>query len=166
MPAALVCSRNSSQEKEMIGSMGWIRLAACGAVVLTAQVAMAQQKPESGAQLQSAYSVSREVSVQGTVVSFAEHSATPGVGPHVVLQTSSGQMDVHLGNLRLLEANHLTLSQGDSIRVVGENVVVGGSTQFLARLLQKGNQTIALRSARGFPLRPTAARGAAKAGAL
>lgn len=150
----------------MNGSMGWIRLTACGAVVLAAQAAVAQQKPESGAQVQSAYSVSREVSVQGTVISFAENSATPAIGPRVVLQTSSGQLDVHLGNLQLLETNHLTLNQGDSIRVVGENVVVGGHTQFLARLLQKGNQTIALRSTRGFPLRPTAARGSAKAGAL
>ena len=150
----------------MIGSMGWIRLAACGAVVLAAQVGMAQQKAESAAELQSTYSVSREVSLQGTVVSFAGNSAVPAIGPRVVLQTSSGQIDAHLGNLRLLEANHLTLSQGDSIRVVGENVVVGGSTEFLARLLQKGNQTIALRSSRGFPLRPTAARGAAKAGVL
>jgi hypothetical protein len=147
-------------------SIRWIRLAACGAVLLAAQVAIAQQKTESGAQLQSAYSVTREVSVQGTVVSFTENSTAPAIGPRVALQTSSGLMDVHLGNLRLLEANHLTLSQGDSIRVVGENVVVGGTTQFLARLLQKGNQTIALRSTRGFPLRPTAARGEAKAGAL
>ena len=150
----------------MNGSMRWIRLAACGAVVVAAQAAVAQQKPESGAQLQSAYSVSREVSVQGTVVSFAENSTAPAIGPRVVLQTSSGQVDVHLGNSRLLEANHLSLNQGDSIRVVGENVEVGGSTQFLARLLQKGNQTIALRSTRGFPLRPTAVRGEAKAGAL
>jgi hypothetical protein len=150
----------------MNGSIGWIRLTACGAVVLAAQVAIAQQKTENGAQLQSAYSVSREASVQGTVVSFAENSTAPAIGPRVALQTSSGQMDVHLGNLRLLEANHLTLSQGDSIRVIGENVVVGGSTQFLARLLQKGNQTIALRSTRGFPLRPMTARGEAKAGAL
>lgn len=150
----------------MNGSIGWIRLAACGAVVLAAQAGIAQQKTQSGAQLQSAYSVSREVSVQGTVVSFEENSSTPAIGPHVALQTSSGLMDVHLGNLRLLEAKHLTLSQGDSIRVVGENVAVGGSTQFLARLLQKGNQTIALRSTRGFPLRPAAGRGEAKAGAL
>ena len=166
MPAALLCSRISFWEKEMNGSMSWIRLAACCALVLAAQAAMAQPKPESGAQLQSSYSVSREVSVQGTVVSFSENSTAPAIGPRVVLQTSSGQVDVHLGNLRLLEASHLTLNQGDNVRVVGESVVVGGITQFLARLLQKGNQTVALRSTRGFPLRPTAARGAAKAGAL
>jgi hypothetical protein len=70
--------------------IGWIRLAACAAVVLAAQVAMAQQKTESVAQLQSSYSASREVSVQGTVVSFAENSAEPGIGPRVALQRVRG----------------------------------------------------------------------------
>jgi hypothetical protein len=151
---------------EMNRSTGWSHLAVCAAMLLSVQTAIAQQRTQSAAQLLSAYSASREVSVQGTVVSFAENSAEPGIGPRVALQTSSGLNTVDLGNLGLLEANHLTLNQGDSVRVVGENVAVGGSTQFLARLLQKGNQTIALRSTRGFPLRPTAARGESKAGAL
>jgi len=146
-------------------SIGWIRLAACAAVVLVSREATAQQKTQNAAQLPSSYSVSREVSVQGAVVSFAENS-TAASGSRVTLQTSSGPLEVHLGNLRLLEADHLTLSQGDSIRVVGENIAVNGGTEFLARLLQKGNQTIALRSTRGFPLRPMAERGESKAGAL
>jgi hypothetical protein len=75
-----------------------------------------------------------------------------------MLQTSSGVLDVHLGNARLLESNHFTLAEGDAIRVVGENVASGSGEPFLARVIQKGEQTLALRSATGFPLRPTAAR--------
>jgi hypothetical protein len=77
----------------------------------------------------------------------------------------SGQVDVHLGNAKLLEANHLTLNAGDSVRIVGENVVLGdGSTFFAARIIQKGTQALALRSVRGFPLRPMAMNSANKQG--
>jgi len=113
-----------------------------------------------------AYDVSREVSMQGTVVSFTENSSTAPLGPHVVIQTTSGQVDVHLGDARLLRANHLTLAAGDSVRVVGENVTHGTSSQFFARIIQKGNQTLTLRSARGFPLRPAGKAGKSEAGVL
>jgi hypothetical protein len=83
-----------------------------------------------------------------------------------VIQTASGQVDVHLGNARLLTANHFSLSAGDSVRVVGENVAYGTGTQFFARIIQKGSQTLALRSTRGFPLRPTSKAGKSEAGVL
>ena len=63
-----------------------------------------------------------------------------------------------LGNSRsakLLQANHFTLAAGDSVRIVGESLPFGGGSQFFARIIQKGNQSVALRSARGFPLRPS-----------
>ncbi len=144
-----------------------IRFAHCLAIVLLFSMgATAQQKAQSAAQQRRSYDVSREVSLQGTVVSFTENSATPPLGPHVVVQTASGQIDVHLGDARLLQANHLTLAAGDSIRVIGENVSYGEGTQFFARMLQKGSQTVALRSTRGFPLRPVAKSGKAQAGVL
>jgi hypothetical protein len=83
----------------------------------------------------------------------------------VTLQTSSGVLDVHLGSARLLENNHFTLAAGDRVRVVGESVPVGSGTQFLARLIQKGDQVVLVRSPQGFPLRPAAKSGDAK-GAL
>lgn len=145
----------------------WNRISAGVSIVLLfcAGVA-AQQKTQSAAPEKRAYDVSQEVSLQGTVVSFVESSQTPPLGPHVVVQTASGQVDIHLGDARLLKANHLTLAAGDSIRVVGENVPYGTGTQFFARILQKGNQTLALRSTRGFPLRPTPKAGKSEAGAL
>ena len=128
--------------------------------------AAAQQKAQSAPQQMRAYDVSREVSLQGTVVSFAENSSTAPLGPHVVIQTTSGQVDVHLGDARLLKANHLTLAAGDSVRVIGENVPYGTGSQFFARILQKGNQTLTVRSTRGFPLRPASKAGKSEAGVL
>jgi ATPase subunit of ABC transporter with duplicated ATPase domains len=141
--------------------------AACLAAVLMFSVsAAAQQKTQSAPQQRRSYEVSSEVSLQGTVVSFAENSSAPPLGPHVVVQTASGQVDVHLGDARLLQANHFTLAAGDSVRVIGENVPYGTGTQFFARIIQKGNQTLALRSTRGFPLRPAAKAGQSQAGVL
>jgi len=136
------------------------------AVLLFCASAGAQQNTQSTAQQMRAYEVSREVSMQGTVVSFTENSSTAPLGPHVVIQTASGQVDVHLGDARLLRANHLTLAAGDGVRVVGENITRGASTQFFARIIQKGNQTLTLRSARGFPLRPASKAGKSEAGVL
>jgi DNA/RNA endonuclease YhcR with UshA esterase domain len=136
------------------------------AVLFLCVSAAAQEKTQSVQQQRRAYDLSREVSVQGTVVTFTESSQAPPLGPHVVVQTSSGPVDVHLGNARLLKANHFTLAAGDTVRVIGENVPYGDGTQFFARIIQKGNQSLALRSTRGFPLRPAARAGKSQAGAL
>jgi len=135
------------------------------AVLLFSVSATAQQKAQSTEQRRS-YDVSREVSLQGTVVSFAENSSAAPLGAHVVIQTASGQVDVHLGDAKLLQANGFTLAAGDSIRVIGEDVAYGEGSQFFARILQKGSQTLALRSTRGFPLRPVLKAGKAEAGVL
>jgi len=135
-----------------------------GSALLLTIPALAQQKTTTDATRR--YEVSREVSLQGTVVSFTANSSTPPLGPHVVVQTASGPVDVHLGDPRTLQAAHFTLAAGDSIRVVGENVAYGDGTQFFARIVQKGNQAVALRSARGFPVRPVSKAGKAEAGAL
>jgi len=124
-----------------------------GAILLST-AANAQQRAQNIPH-RNLYDVSREVSVQGAVVSYSETSSAAPFGPRVTVQTGSGVLDVHLGNARLLESNHFTLAGGDAIRIIGENVPFGSGTQFLARVIQKGNQTLVLRSAAGFPLRPT-----------
>lgn len=125
----------------------------CTAFLFSA-LTSAQQKTQTAPQRMPAYEVSREVTIVGTVISFTENSQTPPLGPHVVVQTSSGSLDIHLGNGHLLEANHFTLNSGDTVRVIGENVAFGSGTQFMARIIQKGNQAVLLRSMQGFPLRP------------
>lgn len=116
--------------------------------------ANAQQAMPSDAQLLRTYNVSREISLVGTVVRFETASAVPPIGAHVTLQTASGQVDVHLGNAKVLEANHLTLNAGDNVRVVGEPMALGEGTYFAARIVQKGTQAAAVRNSKGFPLTP------------
>ena len=100
------------------------------------------------------YDTTREVVLQGTVLSYTEDSPLPPIGAHATLQTSSGTVDVHLGPVSYLRSNHFSLSAGDSIRFVGVSIPTNQGSVFLARIAQKGNQSIAIRSLRGF-LRPT-----------
>src|SRR5260370_14534234 len=90
----------------------------------------------------------------GPIANFEPLSATRPMGAQVTLQTASGQVDVHLGNVKVLQANHLALNTGDNVRIIGEPMALGEGTYFAARIVQKGTQAIAVRNTKGFPLTP------------
>jgi DNA/RNA endonuclease YhcR with UshA esterase domain len=116
----------------------------------------AQGLPQKSAAINNAgpgaYDVARETTVTGKVLQYGGAAG----GAHLVLQTSSGKLDVHVGNPRLLTANHFSLQAGDEVTVTGENVTLGNATMFAARMLQKGPQSLIVRSKNGMPLYPTA----------
>jgi hypothetical protein len=114
--------------------------------------AEAQQTKQPDVSRLQSYDLSREGSLLGTVVKYDTASAVPPLGAHVLIQTASGQVDVYLGNPRVLQASHFELKPGDSVRIVGENLAVGEATIFAARIAQKGTQAVAVRSAKGFLL--------------
>jgi hypothetical protein len=122
-----------------------------GALVLSLSAGAQQKFPEKS----QAYNLSRETSLQGTVVEYQSSSSVGPSGAHVTVRTDSGTVDVHLGNARLLAASHISLVPGDRIRIIGENLMSSEGTQFLARILVKGNQQVTLRSIRGIPFRST-----------
>ena len=126
----------------------------------------AQQAKQPDAQHLRSYDVSREGSLLGTVVKFESASSTPPIGAHLLVQTASGQVDVHLGNAKVLQAGHLELSPGDSVRIVGELLTLGDGTYFAARVVQKGAQAVAVRNTKGFVLSPASAMTPAQKEAL
>lgn len=127
---------------------------ALGMALGFSSLAHAQQANQADVQQLRSYSMSREVFLLGTVIKFDSASATLPMGAHVVLQTTSGQIDVHLGNAKVLQAAHFTLNPGDSVRIAGEPLALGDSTYFAARLVQKGMQAVAVRDAKGFLTTP------------
>jgi hypothetical protein len=114
----------------------------------------------AGAQQQAAvqanisYDVNQETLLQGTVVSYTAGSLVAPIGPHATIQTSSGTIDVHLGNAELMKINDMFLERGDSVKVLGVMQNFGNGNIFLARVLQKGNQSLTLRNLKGIPLAP------------
>jgi hypothetical protein len=101
-----------------------------------------------------AYNIANDVSLQGTVLKYTENSQTPPIGVHVLLQTASGNVDVHLGDARLLHLAKLSIAPGANVRFVGQMSTAGQNSVFLARLVQRGTQVVAVRSDHGLPLAP------------
>jgi hypothetical protein len=123
-------------------------MVAAAAIALCAG-AFGQQPPATRA---GEYDVKRESDVVGTVVAYAANSKTAPFGARVTMQTGSGVIEVHLGDARLLAANHFSIATGDTLRIVGETLSAGNANLFVARIVQKGTQALAVRSARGFPI--------------
>jgi hypothetical protein len=131
------------KNRSCIGA-GWLCVS-----LLFAGAASARQKPND---LKSGYDAGREVNLVGTVTSFVADSPTGPLGAHVMVQTAAGPVDVHVGSAKFLQLNNLTLTSGDSVRIIGESFTNGSNTVFLARIIQKGIQAVAVRSPRGMPL--------------
>ena len=108
---------------------------------------MVSAKPVPGA-----YEIAKDVSLQGTVLNFTENSQIAPLGAHVLLQTSAGNVDVHLGDARFLRLAKLNITQGANLRFVGQMSSAGKNPVFLARLVQVGAQVVAVRSDHGLPL--------------
>ena len=122
--------------------------------------ALAQRaNTRSAAAAPGGYSVANDVSLEGTILSYTENSKTPPLGTRVQLHSAAGNVDVHLGDARVLRQAKLNLTQGMSVRFVGQSQTVGKNTVFLARLVQVGSQVVAVRSNHGLPLGPAAGRG-------
>lgn len=114
-------------------------------VIVVAQV-------PAGTIVPATYDVGREVNVVGTVSSVVENSKTGPLGTHVMVQSTGGIVDVHIGSAKYLELNKLNLKTGDSVRIIGENFTVGADTVFFARIVQDGTAAVAVRSTKGMPL--------------
>jgi hypothetical protein len=120
-------------------------------------VAQAQQIQQIAShRVGAAYDVARESVISGKIVQYSAASSTAPLGAHISLQTSSGTIEVHVGNAKLIQASNISLQAGDSVSITGETVQFGNSIVFVARVIQKGSQSVAVRSKNGVPLLPTA----------
>jgi len=136
--------------RRMCGAAAWLAvfLALPVALVLPATMRAQQTAPS----IRSGYSLARETNLVGTVSSVVEGSTTSPLGTNVMVQTSAGLIDVHVGSASYLKSNHLELAAGDNVRVIGEPFSTGSETVFLARIVQKGTTAVAVRSTKGMPL--------------
>jgi len=122
---------------------------ALAAALAAAGTVGAQTAPQADS---AQYQVGREVNLVGTVSSVVENGKNGPLGTHVMVQSASGLVDVHIGSAKYLEMNKLNLKSGDSVRILGENFTVGTDTVFYARIVQDGTVAIAVRSPKGMPL--------------
>src|SRR5215467_5445011 len=97
---------------------------------LLAASAMAQRSP-AVKPVAGSYDIANDVSVQGTVLNYTEKSAALPIGTHVLVQTASGNVDVHLGDARLLHLANLKIAPGANVRLIGQPKQIGANSVFL-----------------------------------
>jgi hypothetical protein len=74
-------------------------------------------------------------------------------GVHLKVRTSSNEvMSVHLGPAWYLENQEVTLQIKDKIQIKGSKITFDGKPALIAAEVKKGNQTLTLRDASGFPV--------------
>ena len=167
-PAAL-CTFGPEYEQKSGESMnikvrllvGFAPLAVAVTLAATASAQHAQPAQQTDTRVSArsaAHDATQEVVVQGTVLNYSENSVSRPNGAHVTIQTSTGPIDVHLGPSSYLRSHHFSLATGDSVRFVGAMSFANTGSVLLARIAQKGSQTIAIRSTRGFLLATGATR--------
>lgn len=141
--------------------VGFAPLAVAVTLAATASAQHAQPAQQTDTRVSArsaAHDATQEVVVQGTVLNYSENSMSRPNGAHVTIQTSTGPIDVHLGPSSYLRSHHFLLATGDSVRFVGAMSSADTGSVLLARIAQKGSQTIAIRSTRGFLLATGATR--------
>jgi hypothetical protein len=118
--------------------------------------------------LASRYDLTKEITLTGTVQSVVMKPA-PGTitGAHLMVSTSQGMVDAHIGNHLFAGKHPASFVSGESVKLVGLMTTVGHQNVLLVRTIQIGNSTITVRNEHGFLASPaTTARlaGASSAG--
>ena len=141
--------------KKPIG--GFAALGILALLLIVAQV-QAQTAGRAKTPRPARYDAAREVTIEGSVASLVT-KPTRGMlaGAHVILSTSTGTVDAHLGNYALVGQNALTLTSGEHVRFVGLMTTVHGNPVFLVRTAQTANGVHVVRNTHGFLIQPGAA---------
>ena len=111
-------------------------------VTSAAQTLQAQPRSTQASAHTAAYETTKEVIVVGTVVSYSENGTSRPNGAHVVVQTPTGKVDVHLGLSWYLRTNNFTLAAGDAVNRGHDQVglEVPGAHDLLGRDLTVGGR--------------------------
>jgi hypothetical protein len=99
------------------------------------------------------YDMSKEIKVQGTIQQIEMLGPGGPLGTHVLIQTSQGMVDAHLGYRKATTAENLGLAVGQEIQITGMMANIGGNSVLLARLLTTPTHIFILRSEHGIPVR-------------
>jgi len=98
------------------------------------------------------YDPATETTITGKVAAITQHTGKGrGTGTHLMVETSAGTVEVHLGPTSYLAAQNASYAKGDQVTVTGSKVKFGSSEVIIAREVKKGDQVLTLRDAQGIP---------------
>jgi len=92
--------------------------------------------------------------VTGVVVSIDKITPWKGMsyGIHIVLKTDKETIPVHLGPAWYIENQDVKIAPKDKIEVKGSRITFDGKPALIAAEAKKGDDTLTLRDANGFPV--------------
>ena len=93
--------------------------------------------------------------VTGTVIKLEQLSSKGrgnATGVHLLLKTSDGDMDVHLGPKWFLDKQSVKIAPQDTVEVRGSRVTSAGKPAIIAAEVKKGDLVLNLRDENGIPL--------------
>jgi len=101
------------------------------------------------------YEASKEVTLQGNVLDVVtKPPAGKLIGTHVIVATSSGDVDAHLGTYAMKGTNSFTLTPGERVQLVGVMTTSGANRVFLVRTIKSGSHIYKIRNEHGALLHP------------
>lgn len=108
----------------------------------------------------TAYDLSKEIVVQGNIQKIDPAGNHAPMGAHLLVETSTGVVDAHLGALNAASLKLLGLYNGEAVSLTGIMQTENGNSILLVRILNAAGHDFTLRSKNGFPLKSLAPRAA------
>ena len=121
--------------------------------IFSVTAAVAQSVSPSSESSMAPYDLSKEIKVQGTIQKIETDGATGPIGTHILVQTSQGVVNAHLGFGSATTSANLGISDGASVTVIGMMQSRAGNSVLLARVLTTSSRVFVLRTERGIPVR-------------
>jgi hypothetical protein len=108
------------------------------------------------------YDLTQEVTLAGTVSSVVKNT-TPEMqmlgGSHLIVETTSGNIDASLGGYALKAEGALSVSPGQQVQVTGVMKTIRDQEVFVTRLVQVNGRIFKIRNEHGFVLAPEPRKG-------
>lgn len=122
-------------------------------VVSTAAQTVASSPAPARNTMVPAYDLTKEVKIQGTIQKIDGFGTSGPIGTHILLETSSGMLDAHLGFGAASSPKNLGIALGQNVTVTGMMETVGTTNVLIARILMTPNRIFVLRNEHGIPVR-------------
>jgi|HubBroStandDraft_6_1064221.scaffolds.fasta_scaffold125806_2 hypothetical protein len=103
------------------------------------------------------YDVSKEVTLEGTIQGVVKKpTAGSMLGTHLMVSTSKGTIDAHIGGFVTRGPHAYSPAAGQSVKIVGVMTTINHKEVFLTRTIEEGTRTVQVRNEHGFLIVPGA----------
>jgi hypothetical protein len=145
------------QMKKLLGGLGLLTLMAVSVFTGPSQAATATKRITVTPK--HTYDVSKEVTLTGTISDVVKKpKAGMLLGTHLMLATSKGPVDAHIGTYAGRDKRLDTVKEGESIKAVGMMTKTKEGEVFIVRTVEMGSETLTVRNTNGFFVGPASPR--------